>query len=68
MLILSRRCNEEIVIDDQVYVKVLSTSGGKVKVGIVAPPDVPIRRSEQFDRNVLDCGPVLISEAEAVVA
>lgn len=68
MLILTRRCNEEIVLDDQVVVKVLSTAGGRVKIGVVAPPEVPVRRLEQLAGAVLDCGPVLIPEAEAVAS
>jgi len=65
MLILSRRCQEKIVIDDQVYVKVLSVSGGRVKVGISAPTEVIVRRHEQVDDDSLDCGPVLVAEAQA---
>ena len=71
MLILSRRCREEIVIDDQIHVKVISTSGGRVKVGVSAPEDVLIRRYERPDGPgndclTLDCGPVLDSEPEAI--
>ncbi|MBX3439492.1 MAG: carbon storage regulator [Planctomycetaceae bacterium] len=66
MLVLSRRCDEEIVIDDQVHVKVLSMSGDRVRIGVTAPSDVVIRRADALDGRVLDCGPVLIADGEAV--
>jgi carbon storage regulator len=46
MLVLSRRDGEEIVIGDDIVVKVLSIDGGRVRVGIEAPMNVQIRRSE----------------------
>ena len=46
MLVLSRRDGEEIVIGDDIVVKVLSIDGGRVRVGIEAPMSVQIRRSE----------------------
>ena len=46
MLVLSRKRNESIVINDQVVVTVLEVRGDKVRLGIQAPRDVPIHRSE----------------------
>ena len=66
MLILTRRCEEEIVVNDQIRIKVLSTSSGRVKVGVSAPPEIPIRRHENSDGLVLDCESVLVPEPEAV--
>lgn len=46
MLVLTRKKNEWIVIADHISVHVLETSGGRVKIGIEAPSEVPIRRAE----------------------
>jgi carbon storage regulator len=46
MLVLSRKDGEQILVGDDVIIKVLSIAGGRVRVGIEAPRNVPIRRSE----------------------
>lgn len=46
MLILSRKQNEEIIIGDNVCIKVVGVFGSKVRLGITAPADVAIRRVE----------------------
>ncbi|MAT15036.1 MAG: carbon storage regulator [Planctomyces sp.] len=46
MLVLSRKCGEEIVIDGNIRVQVIQSSGGRVRLGITAPGDVSIKRSE----------------------
>lgn len=46
MLVLSRQPEEEIVIGESIVVKVVSIRGGKVKLGITAPKEVPIDRKE----------------------
>ena len=46
MLVLSRRSGERIVIGDDVVITVLETSGNNTRLGIDAPDEVPIRRSE----------------------
>lgn len=46
MLVLSRRVNEEIVIGDNIVVKVLDVGRGRIRLGIEAPRDVPVKRSE----------------------
>lgn len=51
MLVLSRKPEEVIVIPSQgITFKVLAISGNKVRVGIVAPPDVTVYREEVWDR------------------
>ncbi|MEM7281302.1 MAG: carbon storage regulator CsrA [Pseudomonadota bacterium] len=50
MLILTRRSNESIRIGDDVQVTILGTSGGKVRLGIAAPKDVPVHRQEVYDQ------------------
>jgi len=46
MLVLSRKQNEEILIGDNVCIKVIGVFGNKVRLGISAPDQVPIRRAE----------------------
>jgi carbon storage regulator len=46
MLILSRKLNESIVIDGKIVVKVLRIEKESVKLGIQAPPEVPVHREE----------------------
>jgi len=49
MLILSRKVNENIVIDGRIIVKIVRLDGEHVKLGIEAPPDVPVHRQEVYD-------------------
>lgn len=46
MLVLSRRIGESIVIGDNVTVTVVDIDRGKIRIGIDAPRDVPVLRSE----------------------
>jgi carbon storage regulator len=46
MLVLSRKLHQEIVINENVRVSVQEIKGGRVRLGIVAPPDVSVRRQE----------------------
>jgi len=46
MLVLSRKRNESIVIDDHIVITVVEVKGDKVRLGIEAPREVPIHRSE----------------------
>ena len=54
MLILGRKRNEEIIIDHDIRVKIMSIGKEVVKIGIVAPDDVPIHRSEIYESLQLD--------------
>jgi carbon storage regulator len=49
MLVLSRKKNESIVINNDVTVTVVEIRGDKVRLGIVAPKEVPVHRQEVFD-------------------
>lgn len=49
MLVLSRKKNESIVINNDITVTVVEIRGDKVRLGIVAPKDVPVHRQEVFD-------------------
>jgi carbon storage regulator len=46
MLILTRRKNESVVIDDDVAVTVVEIRGDKVRLGIVCPKEVSVHRHE----------------------
>lgn len=46
MLVVSRKDGQEVRIGDGVTVRVLKSSDGTVKVGIEAPPEIPILRGE----------------------
>lgn len=46
MLVLSRKLNESIVIDENIQVQVLSIQGNRVRLGITAPRGISIIRSE----------------------
>jgi carbon storage regulator len=49
MLILSRKLNESIIIDGRIIVKVLRIERDTVKLGIQAPPELPVHRQEIYD-------------------
>ena len=51
MLILSRKVNEAIVIDDDICITVLHTQGGKVRLGIEAPRSKQVLRRELGDAS-----------------
>lgn len=46
MLVLSRKLGESIIIDNNITVTVVELCGSRVRLGIEAPQEVPIRRSE----------------------
>ena len=49
MLVLSRKENESIIINDDIIIKVVSLKPDQVKLGIVAPKEVKIYRMEIYD-------------------
>ena len=49
MLVLSRKLNEKIVIDDQIEITVVGIENGKVQLGIEAPKKIEILRKELLE-------------------
>ncbi len=48
MLVLSRKKNESIIINDDIEITVVEIRGDKVRLGIVAPKDVSVHREEVY--------------------
>jgi carbon storage regulator len=49
MLILSRKPNETIIIDDRITITVTKMSSERVYIGVSAPKDVSIHRGEVWN-------------------
>lgn len=48
MLVLTRKSNQSIMIGDNIEISVLSVVGEKVRIGIQAPQDIPVFRTEIY--------------------
>ncbi|MDG2015204.1 MAG: carbon storage regulator CsrA [Pirellulaceae bacterium] len=46
MLVLSRKKNESIVINDDIKIVVVEIRGDKVRLGVEAPKEIPVHRHE----------------------
>ena len=62
MLVLSRKEDESIVIDGRIRVTILEIRGNRIRVGIEAPQDVPVQRSELLESvvNSVVVGPFVV--------
>ena len=49
MLVLSRKKDESIVINNDITIVVVEIRGDKVRLGVEAPKDVPVHRREVFE-------------------
>jgi carbon storage regulator len=49
VLVLTRQENEEILIGDDIRITVVAVNGGQVRIGIAAPPQVPVYRREVYE-------------------
>ncbi len=52
MLVLSRKINEEVIIGENISIKIISIQNGIVKLGFEAPQDKVILRGELKDAIV----------------
>lgn len=50
MLIITRKENEEVMINHDISIKILSISENQVKLGITAPESVTIYRAELYKK------------------
>ena len=64
MLVLTRKIDESIVIDGNITVKVLGVKGNRVRLGIVAPAEIAVHRSEVY----LEMEKLFADEAECQLA
>src|SRR5438034_531263 len=71
MLVLSRKKNESIVINNDITVTVVEIRGDKVRLGIVAPKEVPVHRQEVYDaihgKTDEDAAPTTVAADRTVV-
>lgn len=59
MLVLSRKKDQSIVINDNITIVVVEIRGDKVRLGIQAPKDVPVDRKEVHDaKRATPAGPL----------
>ncbi len=49
MLVLSRKKNESIVINNNITIVVVEIRGDKVRLGVDAPKEIPVHRREVYD-------------------
>lgn len=50
MLVVKRKTSESLVINDNIIIKIISCDNGNVKIGIDAPKDISILRSELLEQ------------------
>lgn len=48
MLVLSRKKDEDVMIGDNIVIRVVEIRGDKVRLGIEAPQDIPVHRGEVY--------------------
>ena len=49
MLVLSRKRDERIVINDNIVITIVEIRGDKVRLGIEAPVEMSVHRQEVYD-------------------
>ena len=49
MLVLSRKKNESIIINDNITIVVVEIRGDKVRLGVEAPKEIPVHRNEVYE-------------------
>ena len=54
MLVLTRRCGEQLVIDGNIVITVVAMDGNKIRLGIQAPKNVRVDRYEVHARRLVE--------------
>lgn len=67
MLVLSRKVGERILVGENIWVTVVDIRGDKVRIGIDAPGDTPIKREELLKLASNDATPD-VKEPEPTLA
>jgi len=49
MLVLSRQRDQTIIIGDDIEITIVDNRGEKVRLGISAPPHIPVHRKEVYE-------------------
>ncbi|MCG9525541.1 carbon storage regulator CsrA [Providencia rettgeri] len=62
MLILTRRVSEEVMIGDDIKIKILGVKGNQVRIGVAAPEDVSVHREEIYQRVLAERNNATASE------
>jgi carbon storage regulator len=60
MLVISRKKNESLVINDDITIVVVEIRGDKVRLGVEAPKETPVHRNEVYEairRNMRSYNP-----------
>ncbi len=65
MLVLTRRVGEEIVIANNIHIKVVSIKGDRIRIGITAPENVTVDRAEVHIRRTQFAEVPVTPEGEA---
>jgi carbon storage regulator len=50
MLVLSRKCDQSLILGEDITVTVLGIEGDRVKLGIRAPRSIPVLREEVYEQ------------------
>ena len=50
MLVFTRRRNEAIIVADGIEIRVLRVTRDAVRLGVTAPPDIPVHRQEIYEQ------------------
>lgn len=68
MLVLSRKAGESIQIGSDIVITAIAIGGGRLRIGITCPREVPIRRSELSPIGFDEASRRTVPEKEAAAA
>lgn len=64
MLVLSRYKDQSIYIGDDIVITVVDVRGDRIRIGIEAPPNVPVHRQEIYEAIKREQNPEKTVESE----